>query len=57
MGKDLSNIRERYHEIWTTDWNKGDNSSLSYEERYRISQLWLEFNKQDINNPELNYIY
>lgn len=57
MDKDLSNIKERYHEIWTTDWNKGDNSSLSYEDRYRISQLWLEFNKQDINNPELNYIY
>jgi hypothetical protein len=57
MNKDLSKIKKRYHEIWTTDWNKGGESKLNYQERYRISELWKEFNKNDLFNPEINYIY
>ena len=53
---DLSNIKPRYHQIWTTDWNKAGNTKMNYLERSDVSKLWNEFNHNDIFNPELNYI-
>ena len=54
--RDISNIKPKYHIIFTSDWNKGDKSTLTYQERNSIAKLWLEFNHNDVFNPELNYI-
>jgi hypothetical protein len=46
--KDLTNIPERFHCLFTTDWNKGDESKMKNIERIYMVDLFLEYNRWDI---------
>ena len=46
--KDLSNIPERFHSLFTTDWNKGDESKMKNIQRSNMVDLFLEYNRWDI---------
>ncbi len=46
--KDLTNIPERFHCLFTTDWNKGDESKMKTIERIYMVDLFLEYNKWHI---------
>ena len=61
--KDLTNIPERFHCLFLTDWNKGIESEMTILERNEMSLLYLEYNKWDVKQmiesmkpiqPELN---
>jgi hypothetical protein len=46
--KDLTNIPERFHILFTTDWNKGNDSEMKSTERSILSDLYLEYNKWSV---------
>jgi hypothetical protein len=46
--KDLTNIPERFHPLFTTDWNKGVDSKMKILQRAELNDLFLEYNKWDI---------
>ena len=37
------NKDDKYNEIWSTDWNKGGQSTMIWYERNRIASLWKEY--------------
>lgn len=43
--RDLSNIPERFHVLFTTDWNKGNESEMNSIQRGHMSELYLEYNR------------
>jgi biotin operon repressor len=44
---DLSSIPEKYHPIFTTDWNEGSRSTMNWKQRLEIHKLFLEYNHQE----------
>jgi hypothetical protein len=46
--KDLTNIPEKYHPLFTTDFNKGVDSKMKILQRAELNDLFLEYNKWDI---------
>jgi hypothetical protein len=43
---DLKQIPKKYHLVFTTDWNWGSHSTMRYEERLNLMELWLEYKKE-----------
>jgi hypothetical protein len=43
--KDLTNIPEKFHILFNSDWNKGNESGMSSTNRSDINNLYLEYNK------------
>lgn len=43
--KDLINIPERFHILFTTDWNKGNESEMKSIQRGDMNDLYLEYNR------------
>ena len=46
--KDLTNIPERFHCLFLSDWNKGDESKMKTIQRSEMVDLFLEYNRWDI---------
>jgi hypothetical protein len=46
--KDLTNIPEEFHILFTSDWNKGNESKMSLTERMYMGELYLNYNKWSI---------
>jgi len=46
--KDLTNIPERFHCLFLTDWNNGNESEMKSVERSQMVDLFLEYNRWDI---------
>ena len=46
--KDLTNIPERYHCLFLTDWRNGNDSEIGTLQRNNLAVLYLEYNKWDI---------
>jgi uncharacterized protein YecA (UPF0149 family) len=46
--KDLTNIPEEFHILFTSDWNKGNESKMSSTQRMYMSELYLNYNKWSI---------
>ncbi len=46
--KDLTNIPERFHCLFLSDWNKGDESKMKIIQRSYMVDLFLEYNRWDI---------
>jgi len=46
--KDLTNIPEKYHLLFTTDWNMGVDSKMKILQRAELNDLFLEYNKWNI---------
>lgn len=42
---DFSEIPEKFHILFNSDWNNGANSSMKMEDRMDCQQLYLEYNK------------
>jgi len=43
--KDLTNIPERFHVLFTTDWNTGNESEMKSTQRGDMNDLYLEYNR------------
>jgi hypothetical protein len=48
--KNLSNIPEKFHILFQSDWSNGNESELSSTERNNLHSLYLEYNRWSINN-------
>jgi hypothetical protein len=48
MKKDLTNIPEKFHVLFTSDWNKGNESTMNSVQRGLMSELYLEYNRWSI---------
>lgn len=46
--KDLTNIPERFHCLFTSDWNKGIDSEMKSLQRMELNIIFLEYNKWDV---------
>jgi hypothetical protein len=46
--KDLTNLPKQFHVLFTTDWNNGNESEMNSIQRGRLSLLFLEYNKWDV---------
>lgn len=47
--EELTNeIPDRYSILFLTDWNQGQQSEMKSIERSHLNNLWLEYNKWDI---------
>jgi len=46
--KDLTNIPERFHCLFLTDWNNGNESEMKSIDRSEMGDLFLEYNRWDI---------
>jgi uncharacterized protein YecA (UPF0149 family) len=46
--KDLSTIPEEFHILFTSDWNKGNESKMSSTQRMYMGELYLNYNKWSI---------
>ena len=42
---EMENIPERFHILFNTDWNKGNESEMTSTERGQLNELYLEYNK------------
>ena len=42
------NIPERFHILFQTDWNKGNDSEMTTLHRAELNVLYLEYNRWDI---------
>jgi hypothetical protein len=42
--KDLTEIPELYHPVFSTDWNLGEESTMNAVQRSEMMKLWLEYN-------------
>jgi len=51
--KDLTNIPEKYHVLFTTDWNMGSDSTMTSIQRTQMNQLYLEYNNWSIQKPTM----
>ncbi len=47
--KDLNNIPERYHILFTTDWNIGDESEMKAVQRSLMNELYLDYMRWDMS--------
>ena len=47
--KDLTMIPERFHVLFQTDWLKGNESKMSAIKRSEMNNLYLEYNRWEIN--------
>ena len=53
--KDLTNIPEEFHILFTSDWNIGNESKMSSTERMYMGELYLKYNRWSIQqaiNPK-----
>lgn len=48
--KDLTNIPERFHTLFTTDWNNGNESVMKSLQRVEMNELYLQYNKWEIQD-------
>jgi hypothetical protein len=46
--KDLTDIPKRFHPLFLTDWNAGNESKMNPLQREELSILFLEYNKWDV---------
>jgi hypothetical protein len=46
--KNLSNIPEKFHILFQSDWSTGNESELSSTERSNLHSLYLEYNRWSI---------
>ena len=46
--KDLTNIPERFHCLFLSDWNQVDKSKMKTIQRSEMVDLFLEYNRWDI---------
>jgi hypothetical protein len=47
--EELTNeIPDRYSILFLSDWNQGEQSEMKSIERSHLNNLWLEYNKWDI---------
>jgi hypothetical protein len=46
--KDLTNIPERFHTLFLTDWCNGEESEMNILQRNDLAVLYLEYNKWDV---------
>ena len=46
--KDLTNIPERFHILFLTDWANGEESEMGILKRNDLAVLYLEYNKWDV---------
>jgi hypothetical protein len=46
--KDLTNIPERFHCLFLTDWRNGEESEMGILQRNDLALLYLEYNKWDV---------
>jgi hypothetical protein len=55
---DLTNIPERFHILFSSDWNKGNDSSMNSVQRGLMNELFLEYHhwdvKQKLSSKEIN---
>jgi hypothetical protein len=52
--RDLTNIPERFHVLFTTDWNKGNESKMNSIQRGQMGDLYLEYNRWEIQQSIRN---
>ena len=45
---DLTTIPERFHILFTSDWNKGNDSSMNSVQRGLMNELFLEYHHWDV---------
>lgn len=46
--KDLTNIPERFHILFQTDWLNGNESKMTAIQRGEMNNLYLEYNRWEI---------
>jgi hypothetical protein len=46
--KDLTSIPKKYHSLFTTDWNKGNESKMTSLDRMEMNNLFLEYNRWEV---------
>lgn len=46
--KDLTNIPERFHILFETDYNAGVDSKMKSLQRMELNNIFLEYNKWDV---------
>lgn len=46
--RDLTQIPDRFHILFTSDWNKGNESTMTSTERSKMNELHLEYNRWNI---------
>ena len=46
--KDLTNIPERFHILFNSDWNKGVESEMTSMSKSEMNNLFLEYNRWNI---------
>lgn len=46
--KDLTKVPERFHVLFQSDWNKGNESNMTSMNRTELNELYLEYNKWNI---------
>jgi hypothetical protein len=49
MKPNLNEIPEKFHILFTSDWNQGNDSNLSPLQRAELNNLQLEYNRWSIN--------
>ena len=45
--KNLENIPTKYHSVFTTDWNKGEESTMTAMEKCLMNELYLDYMRWD----------
>jgi hypothetical protein len=45
---DLTTIPERFHILFSSDWNKGNDSSMNSVQRGLMNELFLEYHHWDV---------
>jgi hypothetical protein len=48
MRQDLNQIPERFHILFNSDWNNGNESEMTSTHRGNLNELYLEYNKYQI---------
>jgi hypothetical protein len=46
--KDLTNVPERFHILFNSDWNKAEESEMSSTNKSQMNELFLEYNRWSI---------
>jgi len=46
--KNLDNIPERFHILFSSDWNKGNESEMTSMSKSDMNNLFLEYNRWNI---------
>lgn len=53
---DLNEIPERFHILFNSDWNLGNDSNMKIEDRMECERLYLEYNKWKIREAIIKTI-